>query len=87
MIEKEQDVHLDDMLSSLQRLGMMGQQVGEELDQHRVLLSNLNEDMDETGDRMENVMRKLDKLLGTSSMSSFVLFWFGDEVDSDCRSR
>lgn len=67
MVEAEQEVHLDDMLSSLQRLGVMGQQVGEELEQQKVLLGQLDEDMDDTGDRMHNVMRKLDKLIGTSS--------------------
>lgn len=69
MLEQEQDVHLDDMLRSLQRLGVMGDQVHEELEAQNNLLGELNQELDETADRMEVVMRKLDKLLGSSSRS------------------
>eukprot|EP00474_Spongospora_subterranea_P004391 CRZ04849.1 hypothetical protein [Spongospora subterranea] len=76
MMEKEQDVHLDDMLSSLQRLGVMGTQVHDELEDQRLLLNEVDQDMDDAGDRMEVVMKKLDKLIGNSNRGKLYIMFF-----------
>ncbi len=67
MHEQEQEATLDDMLTSLQRLGVVGETISVELHEQSGLLGSLDDDLDEAGDRMDLAMRKLEKILGTKS--------------------
>merc|ERR1719384_190626 len=52
-MHREQDEVLDDMLGSLKRLGVMGDVIEKELDEHNDLLDDVEEDLDHAQDRLQ----------------------------------
>ncbi len=61
----QQDVALTDLGASVDRLGDMGRGINEELREQNRMLDELDDDLDEAGNKMNFVMAKLAKLLAT----------------------
>ena len=61
----EQDEALDSLGDAVDRLGRIGQEVGEELKEQNIMLDGLDDDLDSAGNRMGVVQAQLSKLLKT----------------------
>jgi len=61
----QQDVALESLGDAVDRLGVIGREVGEELKEQNVLLTDLDRDLDDAGNKMNVVMAALSKLLKT----------------------
>jgi syntaxin 6 len=61
----QQDVALTDLGASVDRLGDMGRTINEELREQNAMLDELDDDLDDAGNKMNFVMAKLAKLLKT----------------------
>jgi hypothetical protein len=61
----QQDVALDDLGNAVDRLGIMGAAINEELKDQNRLLDDLDKDLDDAGEKMNFVMAKLSTLLKT----------------------
>jgi len=66
LLQKKQDVVLDDMSAALARLGDISDTINVELKVGNKMLGELDVQLGETEDKMNIVMLKLDKLLGNS---------------------
>jgi syntaxin 6 len=66
LLERKQDVVLDDMSSALSRLTDMSTGINEELTTQGAMLSEFDDELDETASTMAGVQARLEKLLGTS---------------------
>jgi len=64
-IIEQQDVMLGDLGSAVDRLGDMGRGINEELKEQNTMLGQMDEDLDEAGEKMNFVMARLAKLLKT----------------------
>jgi hypothetical protein len=67
IIVREQDQSLDDLAVAVRRIGDMGKEMHEELEQHSVLLDDTEVGMDNTSSRMRSVHRKLDEFMAETS--------------------
>jgi len=76
MVEKKQDLLLDDMSAALARLGDVSDTINLELQSQTKSIEEFHEEIDETQDRMNIVMRKIDKLLKTSDRGRIVCIIF-----------
>jgi hypothetical protein len=54
---------LDDMASSLERLGVMSKDINKELDVHTVMLTDLDMEMDTASDQMALAQKRLERLI------------------------
>lgn len=61
----QQDVALTDLGASVDRLGNMGRTINEELREQNQMLDELDDDLDDAGNKMNFVMAKISKLLKT----------------------
>jgi len=68
-LEEQQDEVLDDMQTVLGRLGVAADNIGLELEEHKELLQELDDEIVTAQGKMGVAMKKLQKLLGTSSNS------------------
>jgi len=68
-LEEKQDDMLEDMQTVLGRLGVAANNIDLELAEHKELLKELDTEIDTAQGRMGTAMKKLQKLLGTSSNS------------------
>lgn len=59
LLMKEQDDELEDISTSLQRIGQYGLQIGEELQNQEYMLNELDEDMNTTQARLNAVQKKM----------------------------
>lgn len=73
MVYKEQDDILEDMLSSIQKLGMMGDVISHELHEQNELMDEIDEDMDAAQDRLTRMSFRLDRVLGHSDSKKWCL--------------
>jgi len=64
---KQQDIVLDDMKQTLQRLGVHANTINVEIESQTKLLDEVDEEMTITGDRLTRLTGKLDQLLGNSN--------------------
>ena len=71
--EKKQDEILDDMHSTLKRLGVHANTINVEIDSQMALLEDVEEQMDVTGDRLTRLTQKLDDLMGQSNSKKICL--------------
>ncbi|MES1910009.1 MAG: hypothetical protein MHM6MM_002677 [Cercozoa sp. M6MM] len=71
----EQDEVMDDMLASLQRLGVMTDDMNQELTEHNELLGEIEDRADEVSARMEHAMQMMHKILGTRSRKYICLIF------------
>jgi hypothetical protein len=67
MIIRDQDQSLDDLAVAVHRIGSMGKEMHEELQQHSVLLDDIESTMDNTSSRMQSIHRKLDDFIAQTS--------------------
>ena len=67
MIVREQDEHLDALGEGATRLGHVALAINDEINAQNVMLDGLQNDLDLTSGRMEQVLGKVDKLLKTDS--------------------
>eukprot|EP00466_Bigelowiella_natans_P016591 jgi/Bigna1/87364/estExt_fgenesh1_pg.C_190171 len=78
-LEEQQDEVLDDMQTVLGRLGVAADNIELELGEHKELLQELDKEIETAQGRMGVAMKKLQKLLGTSSNSKicclFMMFF------------
>lgn len=58
----EQDVRLDQLAHSIGRQRDLSVQINDELDVHHGLLQGMDEELDQTGDRLSQARRKLDRV-------------------------
>ena len=61
----EQDEALESLGDAVDRLGRIGQEMGEELKEQNIMLDGLEDDLDSAGNRMGVVQAQLSKLLKT----------------------
>mmetsp|Transcript_27807 Transcript_27807/g.26625 ORF Transcript_27807/g.26625 Transcript_27807/m.26625 type:complete len:251 (+) Transcript_27807:127-879(+) len=61
----QQDVQLDSLGNAVDRLGMIGRDVNQELKEQNVMIDTLETDLDDAGNKMNVVMASLSKLLKT----------------------
>lgn len=61
----EQDMALDNLNSAVDRLERIGREVNVELKEQNLMLTQLDDDLDDAGNKMNFVMAKLAKLLKT----------------------
>lgn len=61
----QQDQNLDDLGRSVDRLGQIGRDINTEVKEQNVLLDKLDEEIDESAERMNVVQEALQKLLNT----------------------
>merc|ERR1719483_98067 len=73
MVHKEQDDILEDMLSSIQKLGMMGDVISHELHEQNELIDEIDDDMDAAQDRLTRMTLRLDRILGHSDSKKWCL--------------
>ncbi|EDQ91699.1 uncharacterized protein MONBRDRAFT_22769 [Monosiga brevicollis MX1] len=69
MIMREQDTQLQEVGQTIGVLRQMGQMIGDELEDQNELLEDLDTEMTTTGDRLTNVLRKLDRTLSITKAS------------------
>ncbi|XP_062845730.1 syntaxin-10-like [Trichomycterus rosablanca] len=62
LIMQEQDEHLELVSGSIRVLKDMSGRIGDELDEQAVMLEEFNEEMEQTGSRMDSVLKKLEKV-------------------------
>ena len=62
---REQDVALDGLGQAVDRLGDMGKSINDELKSQNRMLTELDQDLDDAGEKMNFVMAKLSTLLKT----------------------
>lgn len=62
-LREEQDEVFDDMISALKRLEETSTNIGTELNTHKELLGDMDQGLDQAGDNMTIVLRKMDRLL------------------------
>lgn len=74
--EVKQDEIAADMLQSLKRLGVMGNTIQVELEEQAELLDELDDGMDNAGDKLAVLHQKLEDLLGDSITSQFCIILF-----------
>lgn len=67
LIMRQQDEHLDALGEGATRLGHVAVAIKEEIDEQNLMLDNLQDDMDTTSGRMDQVLGRVDKLLKTDS--------------------
>jgi len=70
---KEQDAILDDMLSTLKRLGVHGDTINLELDEQNTMLNEVNDEMDTVMGRIKHLTDKLDRLMNFSMGKKVVI--------------
>jgi hypothetical protein len=58
----KQDVILDDISSEIKNLKHIAIHIGNEVDEHNVLLDDYNDDLDNTNKRLNQTNKKIDKL-------------------------
>jgi len=68
---KQQDVVLEDMDAALARLSNISQDITSELVEQDHMLTEVDESMDEAKGSMNNVIKKMDKLLGQSDKGRY----------------
>ena len=77
---KEQDKNLDLISSRVSNLKNIGQTMQNELDDQALLMDDLGREMETADSRMQNVMKRITKVLhmtnGNYFNSSFILFDF-----------
>jgi len=66
LLEKKQDDVLDDLGAALTRLGDVSLTISEELKVQKGMLDEMDNDMDETQEKMTMVLKKINKMLGNS---------------------
>jgi len=66
LIERQQDDILDDMTDVLKRLNIMGETIGDELEEQNEMLQGVEDDLDDAQDRLTRMTNKLETLLGHS---------------------
>lgn len=64
---RQQDTDLDDLSNVVGVLGQMGNAIHSELDQHHKILEDLDAGVDNTSGRLNAVMRRVNKLLESTS--------------------
>jgi t-SNARE complex subunit (syntaxin) len=62
-----ENIVLDDMDTRLENLKTISQDIGNELDEHKVILEKIDTDMDNTDEKMVFGMNKIKKLLNSKS--------------------
>lgn len=70
-IMEQQDEDLDHLASAVERIGLMGHEMHEELAEHGQLLDGLADDMDNTRSRMANVRERLDRFIAETGPKQF----------------
>jgi len=76
MVEARQDLMLDDMSAALGRLGDVATAIHVEVQQQNVAIQELDSDVDDAQDRMNSVLRKINKLLGQSDSGRLLCILF-----------
>lgn len=71
-LQNKQDQVLDDMSSILTRLQEKGRTIDVELNEHRLILGEMDGSMDEASSRMKVVIEKTEKLLGKSNRGKYI---------------
>jgi syntaxin of plants SYP6 len=71
LLVREQDQGLDDLSAAVQRIGHMGKEMHNELQEHSVMLDGLESGFDDTTTRMGAVQRKLDEFANETSRGQF----------------
>eukprot|EP00744_Colponema_vietnamica_P011768 GILI01016531.1.p1 GENE.GILI01016531.1~~GILI01016531.1.p1 ORF type:complete len:245 (-),score=66.71 GILI01016531.1:49-783(-) len=72
MLIREQDDQLDELALAVDRLGTIAGAVNVELDEQRVMLEDLDRDVDKATEKMNFVMKRLGKLLKTSDKGKII---------------
>ncbi|KAL1265921.1 hypothetical protein QQF64_003948 [Cirrhinus molitorella] len=62
LIMQDQDEQLELVTGSIRVLKDMSSRIGDELDEQAVMLSEFNEEMDQTSSRMDSVLKKMEKV-------------------------
>ncbi|KAG5278750.1 hypothetical protein AALO_G00102330 [Alosa alosa] len=62
LIMQDQDEHLELVTGSIRVLKDMSGRIGDELDDQAVMLGEFSEEMDQTGSRMDSVLKKMEKV-------------------------
>ncbi|KAI1886656.1 hypothetical protein AGOR_G00198050 [Albula goreensis] len=62
LIMQDQDEHLELVSGSIRVLKDMSGRIGDELDEQAVMLGEFSEEMDQTGSRMDSVLKKMEKV-------------------------
>lgn len=70
----EQDVRLDQLAHSIGRQRDISLQINDELDVHHGLLEEMDEELDQTGSRLSQARRKLDRVARGAKENSAFLF-------------
>lgn len=70
-IIQEQDEGLDHLASAVERIGLMGHDMHQELAEQGQLLDQLGDDMDNAQHRMANVREKLDRFIAETGPKQF----------------
>ena len=73
---KQQDDVLDDMSIVLSRLSNMSSDIHGELQMHNSMLNDIDNHMDLTANRINNMQKQLEQLIEKSGCSSFNLILF-----------
>eukprot|EP00009_Paramoeba_aestuarina_P004805 CAMPEP_0201509672 /NCGR_PEP_ID=MMETSP0161_2-20130828/2655_1 /ASSEMBLY_ACC=CAM_ASM_000251 /TAXON_ID=180227 /ORGANISM="Neoparamoeba aestuarina, Strain SoJaBio B1-5/56/2" /LENGTH=246 /DNA_ID=CAMNT_0047904691 /DNA_START=262 /DNA_END=1002 /DNA_ORIENTATION=+ len=66
-LEEEQEVHLDNILKTVNTMEEIGHQMNDEIDRHNVMLGSLSEMADNTGSRIRKTMKDIDKFIDESN--------------------
>eukprot|EP00949_MAST-11_sp_MAST-11-sp1_P004345 g4345.t1 len=76
LLMEEQDQILDSMEVTIQNVGGMATAMGSELDEQKIALNSLDEDLDRALQRMNKVEKTMGKLLKTSNRCTMYLVLF-----------
>lgn len=76
LMEAKQDVVLDDMMGALDRLGDVGTTINVELANQTAAINDIDEEMNTGLGQMDQVMKKITKVLGTSNKGKLCCILF-----------
>lgn len=71
MIVRKQDEDLEELSTAVERIGLLGQEMHNELNEHGEMLDDLEENFDRTRSRMGTVQNKLNKFIEETGRGQF----------------
>eukprot|EP00180_Rhodochaete_pulchella_P003215 Plantae.Rhodophyta-Rhodochaete_pulchella.ctg5327.p1 GENE.Plantae.Rhodophyta-Rhodochaete_pulchella.ctg5327~~Plantae.Rhodophyta-Rhodochaete_pulchella.ctg5327.p1 ORF type:complete len:113 (-),score=23.30 Plantae.Rhodophyta-Rhodochaete_pulchella.ctg5327:40-378(-) len=75
MIMNQQDEGLDQLASTVMRIGNMGRTMHDELEEQRVMLDELDDDMDSTHNRFGVLQEKLNRIIQETGRRQFCVIF------------
>lgn len=73
LIMQNQDAHLGELASAVERIGVLGRDMHQELEEQGQILDEFGDEFDETTSRIRNVQQRLDRFIAETGPRQFCM--------------